>query len=685
MKRVFLIFCAFFIFFSTPSFSDLYRVFFKDKGPGKFFVGSNQYESAKNSLSYRSLERRMKFMSHDSIVTFEDVPIFSKYLQRIESFGCKIRLKLKWLNYIVIETSPSIAKEISSLDFVRAVQSIGELIPDSLKILSLSHFSNQSKSKEFFYQSRNDISFDPYFGDSKVQLSMLGIDSLLQFGVSADSVIIGIIDTGFKWKQHKTTRDAEILAEWDFVNSDPITQNEELDTIIQDSHGSIVLSIISGKLPGVFIGSSPFSSFVLAKTEDIRSETHFEEDCFASALEWMDSIGVDVITSSLGYRTFDSLNVNYEFSHLDGETSLTSYYANRAVFRGISLITAAGNRGPKDSTLVAPGDALYEITVGAVNQTGDSILSFSSRGPTYDGRIKPDVCALGAGVTAANFNHPDSLFFANGTSMATPLIAGGVALLRSAFEEITPLEIIEWLHRISSHAHNPRNDFGWGVPNFFCLATEYDILISDPISFALFDRQRIIFKVTYKLPVESVYLFIRPESDSIFYNFAMRSLSPSMNYFFDIMSESLKDSVFYYYIMVRTAGGRERRKPYFPNKFFRMKIGDSTENLALVTGIYFSSVRYLDSTNSYNVVIPIEILNKQSPFKFEIISYIDQTLQILIFDLLGREVLKYRKEFLRDQTTFFEVDFSEFSNGIYFLKFLSNNGETKMVRLLVVD
>lgn len=683
MERVFLIFCAFFIFYSAFSFSDLYRVFFKDKGPGMFFVGSNQYEYAKNSISYRSLERRMKFMSHDSIVTFEDVPIFSEYLQRIESYGCKIRLKLKWLNYVVIETSPSIAKEISYLGFVRAVQSIGELIPDSLKILSLSHFSNQSK--KFFYQSQNDILVDPYFGDSKVQLSMLGIDSLLQFGVSADSIIIGIIDTGFKWKQHKTTRDAKILAEWDFVNSDPITQNEELDTIIQDSHGSMVLSIISGKLPRVFIGASPFSSFVLAKTEDIRSETHFEEDCFASALEWMDSIGVDVITSSLGYRAFDSLNVNYEFSHLDGKTSLPSYYANRAVFRGISMITAAGNRGPKDSTLLAPGDALYEITVGAVNQTGDSVLSFSSRGPTYDGRIKPDVCALGAGVVAGNFTHPDSLFFANGTSMATPLIAGGVALLRSAFEEMTPFEIIEWLHRTSSHAHNPRNDFGWGVPNFFRLATKYDILISDPISFALFDRQRIILKVIYNLPVESVYLFIRPESDSIFYNFTMRSLFPSMNFFFDIMSESLKDSVFYYYILVRTADGRERRKPYFPNKFFRMKIGDSTENLALVADINFSSVRYLDSTNSYNVVIPKEILNKQSPSKFEIISYIDQTLQILIFDLLGREILKYRNELLRDQTTFFEVDFSKFSNGIYFLKFLSNNGETKIVRLLVVD
>ncbi|MGQ9818334.1 MAG: S8 family serine peptidase [Candidatus Kapaibacteriales bacterium] len=683
MKRVSIVFCALFILFSNQLFPDLYRVFFKDKGPGKFFVGSDEYESAKKSISYRSLERRKIFMNRDSIVTIEDVPIFSEYLQRIESLGCKIRLRLKWLNYVVVETSKSIAEKISNFDFVRLVQSVGELIPDSVKLLTIENFFIQSN--KLFFQNQNDILADTYFGQSKLQLNMIGIDSLLQFGVRADSIIIGVIDTGFRWKQHKTTREAKILAEWDFINSDSITRNEEPDTIIQDSHGSMVLSILAGNVPGMLIGSSPFSFFVLAKTEDIRSETHFEEDCFAAALEWMDSIGVDVITSSIGYRTFDTLNINYDYTHLDGKTALTSYYANRAVFRGISMVTAAGNRGPRDSTLLAPADAFFEIAVGAVNSNGDSVLNFSSRGPTNDGRIKPDVCALGTGVVAGNFSHPDSMRLGNGTSVACPLVAGGVALLRSAFEEISPYEIIKLLHKTSSHSDRPRNDFGWGIPNFLRSAIEYDILISDPITFPLPDRQRMIFKVNYKHPIESVHLFIRPEGDSNFYSFTMRNFSPTMNYFYDIMKDGFKDSVFYYFILVKAIDGKERRKPFYSTKFFQVKYGDSSENLILIPDVNYSSVDYLNSVNSFDVILTKEILNKQTSFQFHILSFKDQIIQISVFDLLGKEVFKFEMELLLNQIAPFDIDFFKVNSGIYFLRLLSNNGEAKVVRLLVVD
>lgn len=681
MKLFYSVILVFLFSVSISSYAELYRIFFRDKGFRDFNPGSPLYESALKSISKRSIERRMKFSKSEDIITIEDAPIFNEYIKQIENFGCKIRLKLKWLNYIVAEFPSEMIDTISHLPFVRYVQPIRELIPDSLKLLS----SNNTGITNIGLFCTTDLTSDPFFGKSANQLNMIGIDSLLMFGVSGDSIIIGILDTGFRWKFHNTTNTANVLAEWDFINWDSVTQNEEQDTLIQDVHGSMVMSILSAYLPGSLIGSSPFSQFILAKTEDIRSETHFEEDCFAMSIEWMDSIGVDVITSSLGYSTFDSPNVNYEFSHLNGNTSITSYYANLAVQRGISMITAAGNKGPKDSTIQAPGDAFYQITVGAVNISGDSVLNFSSRGPTSDGRIKPDVCALGKGVAAGNFAHPDSIMFGSGTSVAAPLIAGGVALIRSAFEEISPIRILNLLHQTSSFAKNPRNDFGWGVPNFYQLALSYDILISDPITFPLFDRQRIVFNIDYKFPIESVVIFIRPENDSIFYNFQMRNLNSTKQYFFDLFERSWQENNFNYYVLVKATDGNIRRKPFFPSKFFHLEIGDKSKNIDLIPNLNYASVFEIKPQKSFNVIFPSEFLNKGNSARFQILSYIDQYINISVFDFLGNEIITTKLMLICKQTFIFDLNLSFLQNGIYFLRLASNSGDSQIIKFIVLD
>ncbi len=659
--------------------SEKYRIFFKDKGGEEFTVGSKLYEKTIHSISPRSLERRKKTLSPDSIVKFEDIPIFENYIQELQRLGVSIILRLKWLNYLVVEMDSNLLQKVSGLSFVRKIQTIGEKVSVVLKKPNANTAKLNVASRIFFTPT---VVVDSIYGMSMHQLEMLGISKLHLLGVLGDSILVGILDTGFRWKSHQSLVGATVIDEYDFLYKDRITANEPQDTSGQDIHGTMVFSILAGFSPGKLIGSSPMSMFILGKTEDLRSETRLEEDYFASAIEWMDSAGVDAISSSLGYYKFDSTDVSYAFKDLDGKTALTSIYANKAFERGIVMVTAVGNRGPEPYTLSAPADAFGEIAIGGVNTSGDTVLKFSSRGPTFDGRIKPDFCAMGVQVVSANAVQSDSFLIGTGTSVAAPLISGAIATLISAFEELTPVQVKTLLIQHSSRSKEPDNNFGYGVPDFYAAALDYDIIISHPITFRVFDRQRIIFSVVYKEPISSVKLFIRGISNLSFSEHFLRASEEPNRYFFDIFFENQKDSVFEFYVEAMTDGGRRRRKPFFENKFYRIKIGDKSKNLPIVDKFPISDVVEIENKNLSRVKVFPEIIRDNSSVFININSDEIGAYTFKIYNFVGIELFAEKFEIAFPGGRQKQINLENFANGLYFIEIISPSGKLYLKKFL---
>jgi len=308
---------------------------------------------------------------------------------------------------------------------------------------------------------------DTFYGESWTQLEMLKIPSLHRRGYTGRGVRIAVFDTGFR-KSHvafsRFIKEERLIAERDFVYGDGNVQDEPGEDQGQENHGTAVLSLIGGYIPGVLVGAAYDAEFLLAKTEYVASETRVEEDNYIFAIEWADSLGADIITSSLAYRDFE--DTTYSFSVLDGRTAPLSIAVNKAFSRGVVVVSAAGNFANyyEDGGLYTPADAFGVITVGAVDSEG-RIALFSSHGPTYDGRIKPDVCAIGIGNFVAH-GGKDSLFgYGSGTSFATPLIAGSCALILQAHPDWGPADVLNALRLAGNRALSPDNRYGWGIPD----------------------------------------------------------------------------------------------------------------------------------------------------------------------------------------------------------------------------
>jgi subtilisin family serine protease len=269
-----------------------------------------------------------------------------------------------------------------------------------------------------------------------------------------------MMDVGFR-KTHQAFRSARIIAERDFVMGDNDVQRNPSDSRdYSDAHGTSTWSLLGGFAPGVLVGPAFGADFILARTEDDRSETPVEEDYWAAGIEWAESLGAEVVSSSLGYTDW------YQFKDMDGKTAVTTKAAARAAALGVVVVNAAGNeRRNAWGHIIAPADGYDVIAVGAVDATG-RIASFSSPGPTADGRVKPEVCAMGVNnfVATSGLTTGDGTYVrGNGTSYATPLIGGVVALLLEAHRSWTPKDVRNALMKTANNAAAPNNDFGWGV------------------------------------------------------------------------------------------------------------------------------------------------------------------------------------------------------------------------------
>ena len=426
-----------------------YWIFFQDKG----FTPIEKNELIQNEkrlIPDRTLKRRAKVLSASQVVDGDDLPLYPPYLGQLNQIGVQPIVSSRWLNAIsarLTEEQKSQVEKLSSVSMIKRVSCYRIDFP-----------VHQKKSLLMKPQIYN---LD--YGESLVQNEIINVPEVHDLGLDGSDVIVGMLDTGFDYKYHEALAHLEVLAEYDFINNDSTTQNETSnnDASSQHNHGTYTLSALGGFMEGQLIGPAYGAKFLLAKTEDVRSETKVEEDYWAAGIEWLEREGADVVNSSLGYIDW------YTYADMDGRTAVTTIAAEKAIAKGVVVVNSMGNEGNNSwRHMIAPADGFNVISAGAVYNTGD-IVGFSSRGPTFDGRIKPDVMAMGADVYSAQPSTINSYRGVNGTSLSSPLIAGVAALVLQAHPYLTPYEVRQALRETADRAQQPDNDFGWGLVNAY--------------------------------------------------------------------------------------------------------------------------------------------------------------------------------------------------------------------------
>ncbi|MCX7833187.1 MAG: S8 family serine peptidase [Ignavibacteria bacterium] len=514
-----------------------YWIIFKDKGIYDYTVdmtpGSEAYELAKSLLSERAINRRMKVLGEERLVDFRDLPLEQKYIDDLSSKGISIIAKSKWFNGVSAYLTPSQIDVVKNLDYVAELRLLGKNYKNSIKFVK-----PEITDYITIFELEKDVLDDKYdYGKSYKQMKMINVPMVHNLGIIGKGVMIASFDSGFEWRDHEATRNLNITDEYDFINKDPKTYNESNQTYVdktdQSTHGTATLSNLAGFKPGKLIGPAFGSEIILAKTEYVPTETPMEEDFFLEATEWAEAKGVDVISTSLGYRTFDEpFNKNsYQYEHYNGRTAITTLAAARAVYLGVCFVASAGNNGQMiPPSLGSPGDGDSVISVGAVDLNG-VIANFSSNGPTPDGRIKPDVVAPGVRNYVAlgkNLTGNDSSYGGmNGTSFSCPLTAGVCALILSAHPELTPMQVREALRNTADRAGNPDNIYGWGLINAYKAITYWGPAWSNVPEVEINgDKVKISISVASKSKIEPDYIKILYTTEEGNENYISKIMDP---------------------------------------------------------------------------------------------------------------------------------------------------------------
>lgn len=429
--------------------AEKYWVFFKDKGQS-LRKPVDDLTTIKNRITSRALKRRRKVLKADQLFDYADLPIREGYVNQLKKDGFVAIAESRWLNAVSIRIAPYQITKLKSYSFIEKIQKVKyyKRKPTPLP---------KDHAIPFSIFDPSDYQLD--YGESLTQNALMHVPKVHELGINGTDVIIGMLDTGFNYDLHSAFADIIVLDEYDFIHQDQRTQNEPTeDSWQQHDHGTMVLATIGAFQEGDLIGPAYRAKYLLAKTEDNSNEDIIEEDYWIAGLEWLEKKGADIVSSSVGYNDW------YTFEQLDGNTALTTYAADIAVKKGMLVVNSMGNEGNKPGSIIAPADGDSVVSVGAV--TAENILShFSSIGPTADGRIKPDVVALGNGVRTVAPNSFGKFMTSNGTSFACPLVAGVAALILSSHPELTPMQVRETLRMTADRAHDPNNEYGWGLVN----------------------------------------------------------------------------------------------------------------------------------------------------------------------------------------------------------------------------
>jgi len=461
MKKIYLFFFTLSLL-SINTFAQFtrYIVRFKDKAGTPFTINNpSQFLSAK------AIARRTK---QNIAIDETDLPLTPRYIDSVRLAGnVTILDQSKWLNQVCIQTTDAAAlTKINGFPFVITTQAVRR--PVNTQVTGNNKFNEQINSIATS-QSVNNIEDFYNYGNSYSQIHIHEGEYVHDKGFHGEGMLIAILDAGFYHYLSLPAFDSvrnnnQVIETYDYVNNE-ISVDED------HSHGMQCFSIIAGNIPGQLVGSCPKANFYLYRTEDVSSESPVEEQYWAAAAERADSVGVDVISTSLGYTQFDNPVFNHTYADMNGNTTIIARAADFAAKKGMIVVVAAGNEGNSAwHFITTPADADSVLTVGAVDASG-MVGSFSSYGPSSDGQVKPSVASMG--VATALSSATGQVISGNGTSFATPNMAGLITCLWQAFPEFTNMEIIQAVIKSSSIYTAPNDRIGYGIPNFH---TAYDDL-----------------------------------------------------------------------------------------------------------------------------------------------------------------------------------------------------------------
>ena len=447
-------------------------VYFTDKGifEEKGYLGKLQEQ--KQILLPKNLSRRAKSKEKE-VVDFYDLPVYSSYIKQVTQLGAKLNYVSRWLNAASFYVPVGKIESISILGFIKSIKPVEILVRQPEPI-------EESQGEAEVVKTLGGTALN--YGPSLNQLQLLNIPAVHSLGFKGQGVLVCMMDTGFR-KNHQAFQiaynEGRVLDEYDFINHDNNVQDDSADSPGQHSHGTSCWSILGGEKDGTLYGPAFKADFILAKTEYVPTETRIEEDNWVAGAEWADSLGADIISSSLGYYDFPQNpdTFSYTYSDLNGDVAVTTIAADVAASKGILVSNAMGNSGPGAGSLITPADADSIIACGAVDSFG-VIVGFSSRGPTSDGRIKPELVAQGSSVYKASSLDTLTYNRGGGTSFATPLLGGCAAVLLSARPNLNNMQVREAMMESANNVGSPNNNYGWGMPDML-LALRYSFINGD--------------------------------------------------------------------------------------------------------------------------------------------------------------------------------------------------------------
>ena len=495
-----------FIFGQETAYNFFYRVYFRDKGTNDI----DDY-SPGDLLSERAVERRTRL--NIQVPDFRDLPVFSEYIEQIGSSGFRFHSASRWMNTALFKTEE--LKDISDLENLPFISEV--------KIVKNAGGKGVVNDKLDFETVQDEF---PLYDQPIV---MLNGKSVHNSGFNGKGILITVLDGGFENAENITSVEAlrnrkGIKGTFDFVGND---QN----VFGYHTHGTAVLSVLAGNIPGSIEGSARDADYWLLRTEDTSSEFPVEEDFWTAAAEFADSLGTDIISSSLGYYNFDDPLLDYKYSDIDGNSTFVTRAADIAASKGILIVNSAGNERDKAWVrIIAPSDGDSVIGVGAV-AWDRKISSFSSAGPSSDKRIKPDIVSQGVSVPVQT--KTTVVERSSGTSFSCPVISGMCACIMQAVPQATNYDIISSLYSASDRYNSPDSLYGYGIPDIvevinilqekYVLQTDKGSVVSpNPFNYEL----KITFReIPEKLSVEIFDISGRMLSKTDYTNFISRTLA----------------------------------------------------------------------------------------------------------------------------------------------------------------
>ncbi|RXR23262.1 S8 family serine peptidase [Flavobacterium stagni] len=420
------------------------RIYFTDKPNAQAYL-----DNPLSMLTQRALDRRV---AQNISLSLNDVPVETAYIDAVSNAnGIEYKAQSKWMNCVHVRGSVQDIQALTALAFV-----------DHIEFANPTLNSKASQPSQPLSTSKtNEVQVSYNYGNATTQVQMLNTHLLHQADFTGSGKIIAVLDSGFLGVdtaapfQRLFTQNL-ILGGYNYVS-----QNTNVYDLHQ--HGTMVLSSMGGFVDGQLVGTAPNAQYYLYVTEDVSQENPVEESYWVQAAEEADRLGADIITSSLGYFQYENTNYSYTYSQMTGDSAFASKGVNVAFSKGMVVVISAGNSGNTTEPHVGvPAEATHALAVGAVD-AAEVKAGFSSIGPSFDGRIKPDVMALG--VSAAVSNPQGNLVYVNGTSLSCPILSGSIACLWAAVPQLTNQQVVDMVKQSADRYTAPNNQYGYGIPD----------------------------------------------------------------------------------------------------------------------------------------------------------------------------------------------------------------------------